>query len=57
MYVLESRSPLAVLLKTCIVKINLFICVTMAFEKFVLLPKDQVMFQETHFHYVSHYTT
>lgn len=36
--------PLAVL-KTCIVKIKLFICLTMAFEKFVLLPKDHVIIQ------------
>lgn len=29
----------------------------MAFEKFVLLPKDHVIVQKTQFHYVSHYTT
>lgn len=52
----EADPPLAVL-KTCIVKIKLFICLTMAFEKFVLLPKDHVIVQKTQFHYVSHYTT
>lgn len=39
-----KQTPLAVL-KTCIVKIKLFICLTMAFEKFVLLPKDHVIVQ------------
>lgn len=39
--------------KTCIVKIKLFYCLAMAFEKFVLLPKDRVIVQ-TQFRSVSH---
>lgn len=55
-YVLESRSSLAVLLKTCIVKINLFICVTGFWE--ICSPFQRPSYvSETHFHYISHHTT
>jgi len=45
MHSLGEADPSAVILKTCIVKINLFNCLAMAFEKFVLLPPDHVTVQ------------